>query len=710
MEESGYYYLIFRYNSAENGKIRIYLDNTNLTLSGLTAEAEVRAGDSWNLTHAAVFLRQGINIVDIDSDRAVGLDYMRVVKADLDCSDTYEAENSGGNFETAVSGERVYVKEMDVNGQYLEFTAAVPADGTYKMQVFQSNNDLCGTHSYNIKIIDRYAVFEVNGESAGRYFFPNSFSDDTFLERTIPIELKAGENRIKVYNDDSWQVLWGGSKSEPGTNRLENFTPNFDKFVISPAAVETQLPNLDCSVEVSSTENGYAYSGKNTAAVGETVTIYLVPDGEVKALTVNGQDITASLETEDNAIYTVDIEITGDTNVFAEFSPAEEGDYEKIQFGDNGLVSYNGETYKVIGENLFTNGDFKDNSGAGMEQWYVGVNTGGHPTSADYRIPKINPDGSVENLVSLTDSGLLTTGTFEKDGEDTFYYGDNGKDNYLVEHMSSDWKNCAWNGSQSLLAFVPVKSAAKYYFKFSAYSSSGKASIRYGAVDMDEGEGFYVPSEYTTSGTLNFCGSGYVNCKNGDQQNVGGNSWKEYETVIDTGEGGDYFLFNAYWLQMASYLCLGDFELYELSGEPVTPIFRIDSPAVIFVSVGDAAVLAETVTAETAEGEIISLPVKWLNADAVNTDLPNVYIVTGYVELPDNLYYNGEPYVKQRVIVEGEASDEASVRADIALLSVPERVSSSLTLPAVGKYGSTIIWQSSDESVISTDGGVNRPK
>ena len=33
------------------------------------------------------------------------------------------------------------------------------------MQVFHSNEDLAGSHTYNIKIIDKYAAVEVNGES-----------------------------------------------------------------------------------------------------------------------------------------------------------------------------------------------------------------------------------------------------------------------------------------------------------------------------------------------------------------------------------------------------------------------------------------------------------------------------------------------------------------------------------------------------------------
>lgn len=52
-----------------------------------------------------------------------------------------------------------------------------------------------------------------------------------------------------------------------------------------------------------------------------------MPDGEVKSLTLNGKNITQTLSTEDYIIYKTEIEINGDTNLYAEFTPAIEGDF-----------------------------------------------------------------------------------------------------------------------------------------------------------------------------------------------------------------------------------------------------------------------------------------------------------------------------------------------------------------------------------------------
>ena len=322
------YDLEFKVNSANTGKLNVYIDNTNLTFDNFAVNMDIKPNNDWQKYGATLFLRQGINIVDIDTDCEAAVDYMHVIRSDSNPAVVVEAEDAQGKFETAISGDATYVKEMR-GDEYLEMTVNAKQDGLYKMQVFQSNDDLCGTHSYNIKIIDRYATVEVNGEQSTRYFFPNSFSDDTFLERTVPIELKAGENKIRIYNDDSWHVKWGGTTSTPGTNELVNYTPNFDKFIITPASIQWEAKERSNTIFLSSTKNGYIYCDKNTAYNGETATVYLVPDGEVKSLTLNGKNITQTLSTEDYIIYKTEIEINGDTNLYAEFTPAIEGDFDK---------------------------------------------------------------------------------------------------------------------------------------------------------------------------------------------------------------------------------------------------------------------------------------------------------------------------------------------------------------------------------------------
>lgn len=661
VEESGLYHIDFRYKSSEKGNIRVYLDNTNLTYNNHVSDISIKSSDIWENSHATIFLRQGINIIDADTDCDAAIDYMRVLRSDTDLSQTIEAENASGKFDTAVSGDTAYVTEMLANDGYLEFDVSVPSDGIYKMQVFQSNNDLCGTHSYNIKIIDRYASFVVNGGSEGeeRYFFPNTFSDDTFLERTIPIRLKAGNNTVRVYNDDSWHVLWGGSTSTPGTNELINYTPNFDKFVISPQTADMEIGEMQYLINVSSTDNGYIYCDKNTAIHGENATVYLVPDGKIESVTMNGKDITNMFKTDDGSVYTANVTIEGDTELYAEFSPSKEGDFDIPDIEIPDTVQVGGKTYRTIGGNMFSNGDFSDNSGNNMDQWYVGTNTSGHPASGDYLKPVINDDGIYENLIPLKESDLFIKGSYEPSHSgNKFYFGEDnsqpaGKNHYLVEAIGEPWQSNAWNGADSLLSYIPIKPDTSYYFRFRAYMAKGNASVRYGSINMEN----YVPDVYTTTGTLNFSGSGYMACKNGDQQNVGG-AWKQYESIINSGDG-DYFFFNAYWLHMAEYLCMGDFELVEIDPEPLTKIIGTEKLPGVILEAGESLNLSETVTAYTDSGEKLDLPVTWLNASAVDTNVPDVYTVTGYIIPPEGYSVDDILYVKQRIVV-GQSSMEGA--------------------------------------------------
>lgn len=460
VENSGLYHLGFRYRSDSDGSIRVFSDNTNKSFDSLLTEVSLSASKSWTNAWTTVFLRKGINIIDIDADTDISLDSMTVTKSSLDLTTTIEAETADGSFSTAESGDTVYVKEMNAEGEYLEFSCNADAEGLYKLTIFHSNNDLCGTHTYNIKIVDRDAVIEVNGEPAGHYFIPNTFSDDTFLEKTVTVKLKAGENKIRIYNDDRRHVLWGGSQSTPGTNVLENFTPNFDRFVITPAVVEAEPDKVQYRINAVSTSGGYVTASKNRAAAGENVTLKLYPEGSIKKLLVNSKDIAASLETKDYNVYSTDITIDGDTEVFAVFEPAEEIRLAFIGTNEDDTIVYDGKGYKPVGDNLFINGDFSDNSGELMGQWYLGMNENGHPANGTVLRPSIAESGEPVNLVPLADSGMLVKNEYVNDASDNkFFFGEDTAQpenirHYLSETVGEPWTDNAWNGAHSLLAYA----------------------------------------------------------------------------------------------------------------------------------------------------------------------------------------------------------------------------------------------------------------
>jgi len=261
VENSGIYNVSIKYQAKENGKINVYVGNTVTTLDSLCTNVDVlNTDETWKNVAASIYLQKGINIVDIDSNVEVMLDYMQiseVFKEELqnDIVQEFEAENTIPNGSSikiensnGASGDS-YVIGMEGNkdakndiNKYLEFEYEAKTEGIYALTLFQSNDDICGSHSYNIKIIDKYAsvmIMDENGNvtSEKKYFFINTSSDDTFKEKTVYVKFSKGMNKIRIFNDDSWHVTWGGTQSTPGTNILYNFAPNFDKFIITKAAL-----------------------------------------------------------------------------------------------------------------------------------------------------------------------------------------------------------------------------------------------------------------------------------------------------------------------------------------------------------------------------------------------------------------------------------------------------------------------------------------
>lgn len=177
VENSGLYNLSLRYQSASAGLANIYVGNSAVILDRVNATVALGAANGWTTTTASVYLQKGINVVDIDTSVDAAIDYLRVRETGHSTnSTTIEAENAisesmQGRIQTAQSSGAsggTYVASIPgayADPAYLEFKYNAPAAGSYQMQVFHSNEDLAGSHSYNIKATDKYAVFEVNGAS-----------------------------------------------------------------------------------------------------------------------------------------------------------------------------------------------------------------------------------------------------------------------------------------------------------------------------------------------------------------------------------------------------------------------------------------------------------------------------------------------------------------------------------------------------------------
>ena len=234
VENSGLYNLSLRYQSASAGLANIYVGNSAVILDRVNATVALSAANGWTTTTASVYLQKGINVVDIDTSVDAAIDYLRVRETgDSANSKTIEAESAipesmKDRIQTAqssgASGSK-YVVGMpgaytEAERQYLKFTYNAPADGSYQMQVFHSNEDLAGSHSYNIKATDKYAVFEVNDQSDSPKFEPAKAAAKTIYFVDCgdhdPSTVSSGDtlgthNSVtdKIYSKDSTGYHWG---------------------------------------------------------------------------------------------------------------------------------------------------------------------------------------------------------------------------------------------------------------------------------------------------------------------------------------------------------------------------------------------------------------------------------------------------------------------------------------------------------------------
>lgn len=368
--EDGMYTLGLRYSSDAEGNIRIYQDNDAVHLDRLTASATVSDTEGlWENAYQTVFLQKGINIIDLDADVSLALDYMNVQKTDAEPSAVVEAESgklsgeaalgsvsevkgyASGNsyvagikaangvevigpddpdFEIYGRGRAVDMGEA-VDKNSLTITVNVPEAGEYKMAVYQSSGELFGKHDYNAQMTERYASFSVNGGEAQKVVFRNTYSDETFRAQVVPVTLKAGENTIKIYNDNSKVITNGihnGGDKIPANityNVLENYTPNFDRFEFWPVTAESEVTETQTyKVSASYTDGGIVSADKTRTEAGGTVQITFTPDdgAALTEATVNGDSVIDKL-TQYGGVYVLS-NVQSDVEVKGYFETAEE--------------------------------------------------------------------------------------------------------------------------------------------------------------------------------------------------------------------------------------------------------------------------------------------------------------------------------------------------------------------------------------------------
>ncbi|OMF94794.1 hypothetical protein BK147_15490 [Paenibacillus sp. FSL R7-0337] len=247
--EDGMYELTARYASADSGKLQLAHDRKPLVDLPV-----VNTNGQWQDAKAPVFLRKGINLIDVRSSAALSLDYINAAFVSKTALYSVEAEAatvvgtpagselpliredafakyaSGGKYVngiTSYDGAERYLQLGDIN---------VPKAGTYKLVVTYANGESAGTHAYNNDVVERYVQVSVNGGEPQTVYFKNTISWQQFATQTLDVELKAGGNTIRFSNNNTYNGgsnPYGGSGAQgftPYTAVPRQYTPAFDRF------------------------------------------------------------------------------------------------------------------------------------------------------------------------------------------------------------------------------------------------------------------------------------------------------------------------------------------------------------------------------------------------------------------------------------------------------------------------------------------------
>ncbi|XEC94163.1 hypothetical protein AB6A23_23050 [Paenibacillus tarimensis] len=293
--EDGMYEVTFKLATQNTGTLMIDHDRSNVMNIPLN-----NTNGEWRTWTVRMFLRTGINLIDIRSTANLSMDYVEAVFANNQAIFMREAEEAVVSG-TPAEGEQPLIREdvfakyasggkyvsgitsYDGQERYLEIPDIyAPEAGRYKLVVTYANGEYSGSHSYNNNVVERYAQVSVNGAEPETIYFKNTISWQQYASITIDADLQQGMNTIRFSNNNTYD---GGSNPYGGSNASgtapfeytvmvpKQYTPAFDKFELYP------LPEL-------TSENGkkntgrpiIALNGTGITKIGETfdVTLKLV--------------------------------------------------------------------------------------------------------------------------------------------------------------------------------------------------------------------------------------------------------------------------------------------------------------------------------------------------------------------------------------------------------------------------------------------------
>jgi len=238
VSDNGYYDVTLVYATAPGGQTRARLTLNNTVNRDLVLQA-TDGEDEFGAVTLGVFLEKGINILDVSgcSGKDFRLDYIELSPTHDydDCIIEVEAESENnalyGTAKTVVSTYASGGKYVGNVGFGEENALAVRLDDVkaddYSIVLFYSNGEIFGFHQYNINVVERFAVAEIDSTRRIDLYFRNTNGDEVFRTKVFYVRLDGGSHTIKFYNPNTEISL-----ALPSPH-----APNLDKVVIAPTFV-----------------------------------------------------------------------------------------------------------------------------------------------------------------------------------------------------------------------------------------------------------------------------------------------------------------------------------------------------------------------------------------------------------------------------------------------------------------------------------------
>lgn len=255
-----------------------------------------------NAVENTVYLSQGANTIGVKGGVSV-LEF-EYDKEKSERSTVVKAEDMkicGGNAylkDSTYSASGKVITELGIGqnpsegdcaeDNYAEFYVNAPSEGIYNFAVRYSNDEPAPVmkktdgstyvHPYNIDLVERYAQIKVNDNEPETVYFRNTFSWDTFKTMDVQLTLKKGINKIKIYNDNSYQFSQLVNSTAPEIDTITIARQNYDGSVVT---VSSENPNgQGATIELSSdSENLYADFKADNITNGKKITAYFVRYG-----------------------------------------------------------------------------------------------------------------------------------------------------------------------------------------------------------------------------------------------------------------------------------------------------------------------------------------------------------------------------------------------------------------------------------------------